>query len=51
MMLVKIFERYCAAGNPSRVEETGAGELAAALDQFENSVIVNPVTYQDKVVR
>ena len=50
MMLVKIFERHCA-GNPSRVEETGAGELAAALEQFENSVIVNPVTYQDKAVR
>ena len=50
MMLVKIFERHCA-GNPSRVEETGAGELAAALDQFENSVIVNPVTFDDRVVR
>ena len=33
------------------MEETGAGELAAALDQFENSVIVNPVTFDDRVVR
>merc|ERR1719150_3252907 len=40
-----------AQGNPSRVEETGAGELAAPLDQFENSVIVNPVTFDDRVVR
>merc|ERR1719225_1462583 len=40
-----------AQGNSSRVESSDSGELAAALDNFDNCVILNPVSYNDKIVR
>ena len=39
------------SGNSSRVESSDSGELAAALDNFDNCVILNPVSYNDKIVR
>ena len=39
------------SGNSSRVESSDSGELAAALDNFDNCVILNPVSYNDKILR
>ena len=40
-----------AQGNSTHVDSLGAGELASALDHFDNCCIINPVTYDDKLVR
>ena len=39
------------AGNVTRVDNHGAGELASALDTFDNCIILNPVTYNDNIAR
>merc|ERR1719431_2061543 len=36
-----------AQGKNVRVENGGSGELAAALDDFDNCVIINPVSYDE----
>jgi len=40
-----------AQGNSPRVDNSGAGELSSALDHFDNSVIINPVSFEDRLVR
>ena len=40
-----------AQGNNPGQDSTDTGELAAALDEFDNSVIMNPLTYEDRSAR
>ena len=40
-----------AQGNNPGQDNTDTGELAAALDEFDNSVIMNPLTYEDRSAR
>ena len=40
-----------AQGNSPRVDNSGAGELSSALDHFDNRVIINPVSFEDRLVR
>ena len=40
-----------AQGKNAGVENSGAGELAAALDDFDNCVIINPLCYDDRSAR
>ena len=40
-----------AQGNNTGQDSTATGELAAALDDFDNSVILNPLTYEDRTAR
>ena len=40
-----------AQGHNTGQDNTTTGELAAALDEFDNSVIINPLTYEDRSAR
>ena len=40
-----------AQGNNTGQDNTTTGELAAALDDFDNSVIMNPLTFEDRSAR
>ena len=40
-----------AQGNNTAQDNLTTGELAAALDEFDNSVILNPLTFEDRTAR
>ena len=40
-----------AQGKNAGVDNSGTGELAAALDDFDNCVIINPLSYDDRSAR
>ena len=38
-------------GEARSVESSGPGELASVLDVFDNIIILNPVSYDDRIAR